>query len=286
MTENQPLNPYEAPRSASEPDPFSGPTRSALAWDPIEAYSFAWGCVKRSPISVLAVFVASLIGSAVSMVGSIAQNVLALSGDRDLMVVGWIVYGASFLIGIPIQIWMMLGAARYCLALARGREPEFGEIFGSRGLGSGLGAYLILLIASLGAAAALLAPGIAWMAMDEPHAGSVAVLALGFAAFMCAGIYFWARWFVWAQVAVDRNPGSIDTLGTSWSLTRGQFWRIVLFWLVTIGVTFLAIVAGALMLCIGLIVTIPVLQTLVNLATAYVYLHRIGERPPQAPARA
>ena len=74
--------------------------------------------------------------------------------------------------------------------------------------------------------------------------------------------YFSIRWMFYSYLIVDRNSGAIESLKQSWKMTEGNFWHLVLFILVYIGMIVLGIIA----LILGFFVVLPLMmmvQTLI-----------------------
>ncbi len=86
------------------------------------------------------------------------------------------------------------------------------------------------------------------------------ILGVAFAVWV---IYVSLRLFFWQYVVIDKNPGVQAAIRTAWNMTKGAVWPLFLFGLLAILVTLL----GALLLGVGLLVTIPVVQV----ATVYLY---------------
>jgi uncharacterized membrane protein len=75
---------------------------------------------------------------------------------------------------------------------------------------------------------------------------------------------FWAVRFSFSPIVViDTKLGPVASMKESWAITKGQFWKILGFWVV-IGLFNLA---GLIVFGIGLLVTVPVS----TLASIYVY---------------
>ncbi len=85
----------------------------------------------------------------------------------------------------------------------------------------------------------------------------------GFILLIIPGIYFAIRLQFSTYLIVDKKLGIMDSIKTSWRITKGHTWNLFLFGLLL----FLLNILGAIALVIGLIVTIPTS----GIATAYVY---------------
>lgn len=85
----------------------------------------------------------------------------------------------------------------------------------------------------------------------------------GFILLIIPGIYFAIRLQFSTYLVVDKKLGIMDSIKTSWRITKGHTWNLFLFGLLLFLLNILGIVA----LVIGLIVTLPT----TGIATAYVY---------------
>lgn len=286
MNDPQDHDPYRSPAAETAFESFgSAPTRGARPWDAVEAFRFAWEGLKRFPISILAAFIVSLVAGIVAGIGSVAQNVMGMSGDEDLMVLGWVIYGASFLVNIPVAAWMQLGMARYSIAMARGQRPEFGVLFRTDGL---LAAVLTQIVITIGATVligAMIGPSIFLLMRDEESVLGFTLLGFGALISMTVGAFFSVRWafFNFAIAAGERGVGAV--LARSWRLTDGIFWRIVLLVVLAALLSIVGMIVGICALCIGLMVTMPAVQLMNSVASAYGYLHQTGELPVQIPSQ-
>lgn len=85
----------------------------------------------------------------------------------------------------------------------------------------------------------------------------------GFLLLVIPGIYFALRYSLYLYLIADRHLGPIDAFRESARLTNGVKWQLIGLSLLS----YLTVVAGALLFGVGLIVALPV----VSLAAAYVY---------------
>jgi uncharacterized membrane protein len=151
----------------------------------------------------------------------------------------WTVYGITMLVTMVIQLLFQGGLIKVWLAVARGQDPSFGELFSGVGrffplLGAG---FITLFLVLLGYVF-LFIPGI--------------IIALGL---------MLTQFFV-----VDQTMGPIEAMKASWRATKGHKWKLF-------GLTFLAsIIAmlGIFACCIGVYATVPILW--LSLATVYLRL--------------
>jgi hypothetical protein len=278
MEPNDPVDPYRAPRTSDELPAAPRAPGAALPWNAVDAYTFAWEALRKHPAAILLYLVAIVISGVIGGIAAGIQAALDATGDSDLIVVGWIVYGAGILLGIPLGVWMSLGQARVSLLLARGTRPSFSVLFDGRHYLAALGATLLLMLVHVAAFAVILGPGFGLLAADADAAAAV-VLVLGALAYAAVAIVLSARWLLWTCALADGAGGSFDSLRRSWDLTRGIFWHVVLFGILTFAISIAAGVIGVLACCVGILVTVPAAQGLMQIAIAHAYLKRSGVEP-------
>jgi uncharacterized membrane protein len=147
--------------------------------------------------------------------------------------------GKGFFFGLALLVFtiiLKIGYTKIFLKIHDGGSPKFVEIFEEyRTFWRYLGTSVLTCLAVLGGLILLIIPGI-----------------------------YWAVRFSFALViAIDTKMGPVASMKESYALTRGSFWKLVLFYLAIIGLNILGVIA----LVIGLLITIPVS----TLAAIYVY---------------
>ena len=141
----------------------------------------------------------------------------------------------NFLLMIFLLI-IRIGYTKIFLRIYDSESPKFAEIFQEyRIFWRYLGVCILTFLTVLGGLIFLIIPGIIW------------VVRFSFAPI----------------IVVDTKSGPIVSMKESYAITKGKFWKILLFWLAIIGLNILGILA----LGIGLLVTVPVS----TLASIYVY---------------
>jgi hypothetical protein len=246
MNEGPEVNPYASPRSPSDSSGGTGrgrPIGAALPWEPTDAVSFGWQVVKRQPMAVVVFFVALLLANLISIGGAVVNAVLQQQHDRELRTIGLVVYGVCALVNLPISVYINIGLVAYAVKLARGQAASLADAFAG---GPFLSFFGGMLLVGLGVGAGTLlciVPGV--------------ILALG--------------WYMFSYLIVDRRLGAIESLSTSWRVTKGH--KVKLFVFMLLGM--LVNLAGMLACGIGLLVTVPI--TLI--ALPYIYLKLTGEEP-------
>lgn len=222
----------------------------------MEAVSFAWAWVTKDfggvalPLAVawlVMLLPQMLLGGA----RTFAESFLVRSGTLDAStsaLFGVIMTPISLGVGVLSQAYFLGGIARFALTVARGRKPEFGEVFaGGSTLGPMFVGQLLLTIGSGIGALFCLVPGV------------IIALACQF----------------YALFIVDKQLSGVDALKASWEVTKGH--RVNL--LVLAIIMFLVSVLGMLACCFGFFLIAAPMQMLVQ---AYVYQRLHGEEPSPA----
>jgi hypothetical protein len=273
-------DPYRAPRSETTlpPEPVAG-NQQPLPWEPLDSFQFAFRQLRAYPMAILFAFVSTLISSIAGMVGGIAQAGLGASGDRELEALGWLIYGLSVLVNIPVATWMAVGLSRCSLAMLRGRRPELSELFGVRGAVGAIGAQILFSLVLILIGCLCLGPGMVVLFSDLDSPLGLGLMLAGLLPFGIVALVASVRLVFLNVVAADRGTGVFETLGASWNLSSGVFWLLVLFFLLAMATQILAMIGGLLLLCIGVIVTVPAGMMLIQIATADAYMKRKGEAP-------
>lgn len=202
-----PENPYQAPAEEYTLPDQSGPSGEGPPNLEIGfLFNHGWQTFTANMGMAIALLAVTYgINFAVSMVGSMITNVVAISGV-DVMVVlvlNVLFTFLSYFVSIPLAIGMGYGY----LQMSRGQKVDisvmfigFSAIYGTC-LGAGLLYYLILMLGFL----ALIVPGI--------------ILALGLT--------------FYGYLLVDRQLPALESLENSWAMTRGYKWQLFLVFLVS-----------------------------------------------------
>lgn len=134
------------------------------------------------------------------------------------------------------SIIIRIGYTKIYLRIYDGEKPKFVEIFQEyRTFWRYLGVSILSVLAFVGGLILLVIPGLIW------------AVRFSFSSF----------------VVVDTKVGPITAMKESYAITKGNFWKILLFWITIILFNLL----GLLFFGIGLLVTVPVS----TLASIYVY---------------
>jgi hypothetical protein len=257
MNEPTGADPYEPPRSVvDDSQPASG--GAARAWNPLDAVTFGWETLKRRPWAALTMFLAMLLGSLPGLVTAFVHQWLLDKHDPELVTLAWSIYAAGYLIGTPVSLWMQLGVTKYGIALARGETPERAVAFSGGPLLPAIGVYIVYFVG----------------------------VGLGMLLCLVPGVILLLGWLPHMQVLVERRTGVVETLSQTWRLTKGHKPALGLLVLLFLCLSIGAFVGGILLICVGLLVTLPAVMLVVNVAQAWTYLKLSGEEPKLPPVGA
>ena len=154
-----------------------------------------------------------------------------------------------------ISVYMGLGLARVALDVIEGKPVRIGRLFSQGGKVAGaFGGMIFLQLATLAPLVASLIPLInAIRETGAPTAAQATGFGIGSLATLALSAYLYAKFGFFQAAMVDRNMGVVEAFRESSRLTRGNKWTVIglilVIWLITL--------AGFLMLCIGVIFTIP-----------------------------
>src|SRR3989344_757157 len=145
----------------------------------------------------------------------------------------------AFILGLAMTVFLIIlriGYTKIFLRLHDGESPKFLEIFQEyKPFWKYLGVSILYPLVVFAGLILVIIPGI-----------------------------FWAvRFSLSPIILIDMRVGPIKAMRDSWALTRGKFWKLLGFWIVTAILN----VLGFVIFGIGLLVTIPVS----TLAAIYVY---------------
>ena len=93
---------------------------------------------------------------------------------------------------------------------------------------------------------------------------------VGFLLCIAPGVFLLLAWMLAVPLVVDRKLGPIEAMTQSWALTEGKRTDLLVYWLLTLGVAVLGILAC----CVGVFVSLAI----INLANMIVYL-RLTNQP-------
>lgn len=257
MTFNPYAPPEEKPPFPSDGSAGDGPIGDGppQAWSAEDVLRTGWETTKVhwAPL-VVGPIIAGVIAAAPGQILQFAAGTSAGAGRRppetETLVVVTVL---STLIGMVAQTFFQAGTIRLFLQAARGRSPEIAEIFrGGPAFFRLLGANILVGLAVLIGTLALIVPGV--------------ILALGFS--------------MTPYYVVDTGMGPVEAMQASWRATTGHKGSIFVYYLLSIVVALL----GLLACCVGILVSNAVVHT----ATAILFtrLSGRGGAPPLSPFEA
>ena len=265
---------YREPTSEVPPEPLA-PRRITVD----EVISKSWLIFKKHWAMICVVV--AIIGG-INFVLNMGQNLLVRLTNLAINEPA-VTVGIQFLVMAVIyvlQIWLQLGQTMIMLDVARGRPINVSRLFAGgpyllRGviamvaftLGTGaIGAVLVGIPATAGYAATQTAEG--------AIVGAVigVLIAIGPILFVALAIS------QYLPLIVDRNLSAMESLRTSYEITNGNKFTLLLVGVVLFGIAFAALIVGFLMLCIGIIPAMLAVGAFSGLVFAVAYLAMTGQR--------
>jgi hypothetical protein len=181
----------------------------------------------------------------------------------------------SFLIG-PV---LSGGAARLAVRMVELRGPRFDDLLAGFGRAVPLViAHSLYVLMLLGVLAPVILPIVLGGDFEDPAAILLALMGSALLLPLMPVVIFLGLRFAFLSYLIMESPtvGVFDAFARSWAMTRGVFWRLFGFLLVTAALQ----LAGLLALLVGVLVTLPV--GLLAWASAYVHLRPADLAPPAA----
>lgn len=160
-----------------------------------------------------------------------------------------------------VTVFFTLALLVYVLATLAGEEPPIGAAI-SRGAGFFWSYFGMSLLMGLAVGGSMLPGAIIWgvalASMTRANSGVLGLLALlaGLLLMGVPAVFFLTRWMVTGQALVEEHAGATGSLGRSWELTSGYFWRCVGYFLL-VGLLSLVIIYVPAFLMGALLVIFP-----------------------------
>lgn len=146
---------------------------------------------------------------------------------------GW---GILTLAVMVISLIIRIGYTKIFLRIYDNEAPKFMEIFEEyRTFWKYLGVSILYFLATVGGLLLLIIPGIIWA----------------------------VRFSFSPLIVVDTKIRPVSAMKESYAITKGSFWKLLLFWICLIAIN----IVGMIFFGLGLLVTVPIS----TLATVYVY---------------
>jgi len=188
---------------------------------------------------------------------------------------------AASIVGFLVSAFLLLGLMRVALGVVKGNRVEVGEIFSFNGFGRYLLNSILIGIVMAVILAIVLVPTLLLTIATE----NVLWIALGGVLSVVLVVLISLAFTFFGYLILDKDSRGVSSLGASWALVRPHFWSILglnlLVALIAVALIIGAVVAGVLMLVIGLLVTLPVAGVLAfgisTLSIAFAYRTISGE---------
>lgn len=174
-------------------------------------------------------------------------------------------FGILSLLGVVLQllisIFVGIGLIRIALGATAGDGVKLERLFTFRGFGRYLGASIIIGLIVVAATAVPVLGGLALtIALDQ-----VAWVAVAIVLAIAIAIFFSIAFSMFGFAIVDADAPGLSSLGASWRLVRPHFWGLLglslLVGMIIVGLFVAALIAGVLLIIIGLLATIPLAMT-------------------------
>ena len=205
-----------------------------------------------------------------------------LTGSDALSAASLALLFVGVIVQFVVSTFFALGVVRIGLAVTTGDRVRIGHLFSFVGYGRYLASAIIVgVIVGVAAMVPIVAGFAIAMAANQIAWAAVGLL-IGFLLAFVVGVFF----CLFAYAILGEDSPNISSLSRSWQLVKPRFWSIVglqvLLALIVFGIFLAAIVVGVLLLCIGLIVTLPIAITLsLGIPTlSYAYTYRVLSGQP------
>jgi hypothetical protein len=235
-------NPYAPPGfddGGFVPPGGGGVAGTPQPWEVGEVLKLSWEIIKRQPILVVVVFGVYLITNLPGSVGNLLAAVGLLDpASTELLVV---TLGGTFIGGV-LGVFLQIGQLKMFVAAARGQQADFGLLL------SGADRFFPLIAMSIVMLFAIF----------------IGLLAL------CVGAVIVSLGLMLAQYyLIDAKQGVIESLKTSWEVTKGNRLNLLVYLLVCFGLMIVGICA----FCVGMFVAMAIFMA----GLAVIYLRSAGE---------
>ncbi len=252
-------NPYQSPAAAP---PGAAIDYSAAGQVPITPSPLEVGEVMRRSWTIFKAnagmcIVGAIVVLVVQYAVQIASNLvvlplgIAMPDQQLLLAVAQI---ASVFAVQVFSCWIALGQMRFFMRIARGGEPEIGDLFtGSMGFLANLTAMIIYMVAVTALMLVCIGPGIAiGFATGDQTVGMVVGIMGGLIAFVVL-LYLVLTYGQFMYAIADRNVSAMESFRISSAIMSGN--RMSLF---VLGILIsLVALLGLLACCVGMLVAIP-----------------------------
>jgi hypothetical protein len=265
-------NPYAPPDSTFAEDLSQGPF-GRIEFTVGDLFNWTWSLYKERFGTCMGIIWGVV---AVNLGVSIVSNLLltaAVTAVRDPIFTAIMQFAVIFG-GNVVQIWLNIGSNLALLKIVRRQEVAFEDVFtGGRYVLTTILAALLLGLAIGGPILLALFGGAALLPMiqDNPSALAVLLIVIVVGVLAAIAVYISVRLMQFYFVVIDLNTGVIESLRTSWYLTKGRVPTLILVYLLQTSI----VLAGLLACIVGLIFAVP----LASLLLAVTYQALAGQTP-------
>jgi hypothetical protein len=244
--------------------------------------SIAWERFKQNAaVALICVLIAGGISLGLAVLGSVVQElfkgIAGLSGSQGAIIaVSGLIQIIMSLVSWVVGVWLKVGLVVVFLKMARGEEPEIGEVFRQgRFVLPAMIAGLLLQLAQ--AVVPLLFGGVGvGLLVGGLKVPAFVVIGIGVLLGIAIAVVVYLGTIVWLYALVDRDLGIVASITEAWGLAQGHWGEIFLWLLIQIGLGFVILFTCGL----GLLVVQPVIM----IGTALIYDHLQGRPWPGAEA--
>jgi predicted Zn finger-like uncharacterized protein len=274
-----PTNPYAPSSTGPDVRPTGSTEWAPRVFSVDEVFSSTWAIFKDQWLKAC---VAVLIVMGVNMGASTAQNILIrvlpqIINDQVLFLVSQFAVFFTFWL---LQMWIQIGQILIMFDIARGREIRFGRVFAG-------GPYLanivlavimiVLVVAAAGLVLVGLPTAVVGLATQDPGAAAATAIV---AAIIASPLLVILSLMVsqCQMLIIDRGMGPVESLYTSYEITKGNKFTIFLIGMLAFLILLGAIILGLLALCVGVIPAIIGFSGFSSLLMVVTYLTMTGQR--------
>ncbi|MCH7687638.1 MAG: hypothetical protein IH899_13310, partial [Planctomycetes bacterium] len=214
-----------------------GERRTPTKIDAGDVISTSWEIYKNQMgICIGGLLLVFIIDMAASVPSEILEAMIEnQAGGRDAVIILSILNMIAVIFSMCVQMYMAAGQAILFLNIARGKRAEIADLFKG-------GPYFLRILGN----------SILFAIM----------VTLGYLACIVPGIILTLMFWPYTYVLVDQNVRGIEPLTRAKELTSGNWGAVFVIFLASVGL----IILGVLMLCVGLIFTIPLMTLFYSVA--------------------
>lgn len=270
-------NPY-AP-SFSEPDRL--PESGVLEPSPIsidEVISKSWLIFKKHWVMACAVvIIIGTVNGGVRMVQQVLPNMLRIVINDEMVAI--VLLGLIGIVGMVLQLWLQLGQTMVMLDIARGRRIEISRLFaaGPFLLQGVVAMLLISVIVGLIGATLIGVPLAIGAFITRTGEGAAIGAGLGVILAIVPILFVVLSVSQHQPLIVDRHLNAVAALKTSYDLTRGNKFTLMLIGVILTVMACAALLVGLMLFCLGVLPAMIGIGAYSSIAFVVVYLSMSGQ---------